>query len=199
LNIRLGNNTNSFLEYTLNTTIFSEGNLNALISNAIHCTLRTGTGTYRNWKIDSIADCVFNFQSKLVNSLFITGSLKDKYFIDISLTGTTYLAGVDETHYTFETNDMGNITVAKNATFIVGSPTGAGMVNIGFWNNVAKSFLQWNPTAARTITIPDVSGSLAVLQTVGTHKTLILDNLPTSSAGLQPGTLWNDGGTPKLA
>jgi hypothetical protein len=70
----------------------------------------------------------------------------------------------------------------------------AGNVLIEFWN-AFRSTLNWNPTAVRTLTIPDVSGSLPnIVDVTGGKKSIVLSQLPTSSAGLASGTLWNNSG-----
>jgi hypothetical protein len=199
LNLVLGKSGISSVDTHSMIAIFSRGSFNAIIDYANSCTFRISPGINRNWRIGAITDCTFNFKTKPVSHVFITGHLNRKYFIDTFLDGTTYLGGVDEVPSTYESNDIANVTINKNSTIIMGSPNTAGVLKMGFLNSQSKSYLQWNPTASRTIDIPDVNGLLAVLQTFGSNQTLILDKLPTSSIGLQPGTVWNDGGSLKIA
>jgi hypothetical protein len=80
-----------------------------------------------------------------------------------------------------------------------------GNVGIGAADFTASAYLHANPPsgANRNIAMFSVAGASNGMQIIWDHASttlrVILNNIPTSSAGLAAGTLWNDSGTIKIA
>lgn len=184
-----------------NVSVFSIGNwFNAAFDHALNSTIRIGGGNNADFVIHRMDGCIFNFQSKTIGQVNITGCVFYKFFEDGTvLNSTTWLGGTDVEIKTYGAADLENVTLSKNPVFILGNQTKAGEHKIGIWNTASKSYLRWNPTANRNIDIPDLTGMLAVIQPVSSGNTIILNGLPTSNVGLPSGAIWNDGGVLKIA